>query len=416
MRTAIIIAISVLIAGIIFLLVAGGLSQSGGKEDLYAARHITYSSRDKNPYGSYVPFKLLEHYFDGTKPKVITKPFAKTYVKNGGFMEGSTHYFLITKNLFVTQDDVNAMYNFVRFGNQLFLVLEKTDSLLESSFNFKTKISHFHPNLLLRTEPAEIGTAWQSFSNAHFAPDTLFTSRGPVNQYSLDYADTAVTTILGTNEKHEPNFFRVNVGNGQLFVLLNPAVWTNTFLLEKNNIKALEHQMAYMQQFPSQIYWDEYYKYQTSPQQGDFSSWQVLLRHPPLRWALWLAVLLLLLYVLFEGKRRQRLIPPKPALANTSLDFAETLGRLYYLHHHNGNLAQKMIQHLLEYIRNNYFLNTSRLDQQFVTMLARKSGHPQEAVAEMIAQVHTLRLSDNVSDEELQHFYNSIYQFYLKAN
>jgi hypothetical protein len=305
------------------------------------------------------------------------------------------------------------------------MVVEKTDSLLEAAFNFNTSTPWEREKDSLGTGPVDTAArhrfdlplfAAQSFINQGFAPDTFFSAKGIAMVNRLDKTDTAITTILGTNVLHEPNFFRINAGNGHLFVLLNPMTWTNNFLLEKKNIKALENQMAYLPQYPKNVYWDEYYKHLRYRQRGDFSNWQVLMRHPALKWALWLAVLLLLLYVLFEGKRRQRLIPPKPALTNTSLEFAETLGRLYYLHHDNSNLARKMIQHLLEYIRNHYYLNTSQLNDEFVLLLSRKSGHPQEAVDEMFRQVHALRLAGSVSDSELQHFYNSIYQFYLKAN
>ncbi len=103
---------------------------------------------------------------------------------------------------------------------------------------------------------------------------------------------------------------------------------------------------------------------------------QVMLKYPPLKWALWLALLLVALYIFSESKRRQRIIPDKPVVRNNSIDFAETLGRLYYLHHNNANLAQKMVQHLLEFIRQHYFLNTSQINAEFISGLARKSGFP----------------------------------------
>lgn len=409
MRAAIIITISVLTLSVIFLLALAGISNTTVEDTRFSREHITYSSRDKKPYGSYVPYKLLENFFDNNKAKTITKSFAQTYSKNENFREASNDvYIIVAGRLFATQEDVNAMYSYVSAGNRLFMVVEKTDSLLEAAFNFSTVAD--------TTFKLPYDVATQSFVNPGFAPDTFFSAKGISMLDALDKTDTAVVTILGTNTQHKPNFFRINAGNGHLFVLLNPMTWTNNFLLEKNNIRALENQMAYLPQYPQNVYWDEYYKHLRYRQQGDFSNWQVLMRHSALKWALWLAVLLLLLYVLFEGKRRQRLIPPKPALTNTSLEFAETLGRLYYLHHDNSNLARKMTQHLLEYIRNHYYLNTSQLNDEFVLLLSRKSGHPQEAVAEMFRQVHALRLADSVSDSELQHFYNSIYQFYLKEN
>ncbi|AWO01336.1 hypothetical protein DLD77_06350 [Chitinophaga alhagiae] len=413
MRAVIIIIISIITAALLFLLVlAASVNNNAAVEEArFTRRNISYSSRDKAPYGAFVAHRLLQDQFN-TRPKTITRSFASTYRKNAVMKDYNNLYFIVAGKLYVTAEDVNAMYNYVSNGNRLYLVLEETDSLLEATFNFQTKYMADSAVTL----QFGAGENSQSFSNPHLAPDTLFSAKGIPMNNALALADSAVTTILGTNASHKPNFFRINAGNGQLYVLLNPMTWTNNFLLEKDNIKALETQMAYLPQFPKNVYWDEFYKQLRGRQDGDFSNWQVLMRHPSLRWALWLTVLLLLLYVLFEGKRRQRLIPPKPVLHNSSLDFAETLGRLYYLHHNNKNLAQKMIQHLLEHIRTHYFMNTGQLNAEFISNLSRKSGRPPEVVNNMISQVHAIRMADTVSDEDLQYFYDSIYQFYIKPN
>lgn len=411
MRITIIILTFIVLLFLTGLLIIGGnAAQYGMKEDALTRRSATYASRDKSPLGSYVPFRVMEHFFNDIKPRKVTRPFSYSYRKDANMKGPGSIYFIVAGDLYTTEQDVSAMRNFVTAGNRLFVIVEKTDSLFEAAFRFSIK----RPGRFFYEDAKK--EAAQSFVNSEFAPDTVFTSKGLRMVNFLDRTQPGSTAILGNNANNEPNFFRIKVGKGYLFVLLNPMVWTNYFLMKDNNMKALETQLAYLPQYPDRVYWDEYYKGLRGPQRGDFSNWQVLLKHPALRWALWLGVLLLLLYVLFEGKRRQRLIPSKPVLANASLDFAGTLGRLYYLHHNNSNLAQKMAQHLMEYIRNRYYLNTSQLDAEFVTALSRKSGHPYEDTTALIAQTQYLREAANVADHELQHYYNSIYQFYLKAS
>lgn len=402
------------------LMIIGANTPGGGgnyeEETRLRQGLATYSSRDKAPFGSYVPFKVMENFFQGTKPKTATRSFARTYANTSGLKGQNNAYIIVAERLWLTEADAQAMSSYVQDGNKLFLAIEETDSLLESTFGFKVKRATSVPvPIVLVNKTSGDSIVTQHFSNPHFGADTIFTARGFTQNGHLASPDSGIITILGTNVRHQPNFFRVPHGNGQLIVMLNPMTWTNYFLMKKNNIRALELQMSYLPEFPLNLYWDEYYKHLSGPQRDDFSDWQVLLKHPSLRWALILALVLLLLYILFEGKRRQRLIPPKPVLANTSLDFAETLGRLYYLHHNNGNLAQKMTQHLLEYIRQNYYLNTSAISSEFVTALSRKSGQPREFIEQLMGMVMEVKLSDNISDEQLQHYYNSIYQFYLKA-
>ena len=66
MKTGIIISISVVITVLAVLLMIGA-STSGGrnrqKESRLTRNRLTYSSRDKAPYGSYVPFNVMRHFF-----------------------------------------------------------------------------------------------------------------------------------------------------------------------------------------------------------------------------------------------------------------------------------------------------------------------------------------------------------------
>jgi hypothetical protein len=68
---------------------------------------------------------------------------------------------------------------------------------------------------------------------------------------------------------------------------------------------------------------------------------------------------------LFDSKRRQRIIKPLQPNINTSVAFTETVGRLYLQKKDNRNIADKMITYFLEHIRNQYFLNTNQLNDEF---------------------------------------------------
>ncbi|WP_298711895.1 DUF4350 domain-containing protein [Chitinophaga sp.] len=413
-KRIIIIGLAVAVV-ILFILLLMGISHrvvpvlQQGVDPRYVRTAVHYGNKNTTPYGSKAAFSLLDKYFNGRAPRLTTRPFTYTYRKTKSLEGGNSVYIAVASRLFLTEQDAADMSAYVAAGNQLFLVVESTDSLLENTFGFTTTESGWE------MFPA---SAVQRFVNPAFSPDTVFSGKGiPMNRYLvLEESDSAVITILGNNARHQPNFFRVQHGEGQLFVLLNPMTWTNSWLLENDNVQSLTWQMAYLRMHADHVYWDEFYKYQKVRRTSDnFSDMQVMLKHPPLRWALWLALLLVALYIFSESKRRQRIIPAMPVLRNNSIDFAETLGRLYYLHHNNTNLAQKMAQHLLEYIRQHYFLNTAQINAEFISGLARKSGHPREFIEGMMQMVTEVRLGGDVDDEYLHTFYNSIYQFYQKT-
>ena len=93
------------------------------------------------------------------------------------------------------------------------------------------------------------------------------------------------------------------------------------------------------------------------------------MKHPPLAFAFWLSLILLLLYILFGGKRVQRIIEQLKPNENTTVTFTETIGRLYLQKKDNKNIADKMITYFNEYIRNTYFLNTNLVNDDFIAVL-----------------------------------------------
>lgn len=405
MRSKIFIVITIFVVlCVILLMVAGNQSRSTtARLDLSKQ---SFSYKDKLPGGCYAAYNCLQHLFNGESLKVMTKPFSRTYKKNDYLNKGEgSLYILVTDKLYASPQDVEHMLSFASAGNQLFIAVNQPDSLLKVQLGFAVDSQQY----IFRPSGST-----ERYVNPYMGADTAFSRKGIYAGRYFTGMDTANTTILATNDAQQPNFIRVSYGKGNIFVLLNPSSFTNYFLMHKDNVASLEKQMAYTYNTPSGVYWDEYYKYLNGPQ-GDFSEWQVLLRYPAMRWALWLFVVLLLLYVLFESKRRQRIIPDKPVLANNSLEFVETLGQLYYQQGNNRNLAQKMTMHWTEYVRTRFYLGTQHLNAAFVDTLTRKSGQPYAVVRGIVESIHHIQLSEQVSDTDLQKFYKSIHQFYLNT-
>ena len=113
----------------------------------------------------------------------------------------------------------------------------------------------------------------------------------------------------------------------------------------------------------------------------------------------------------FESKRKQRAIPVKPTLKNASVDFVQTIGRLYFQRKDNKNLAGKMITHFLEQVRQHYNIPTSNLDQHFEKKLSYKSGHNPDDVKELVQHIKVVQERPIVSDELLLAFNQKLDKF-----
>jgi len=409
-KSKILIIIGVVVFAFLALLIFASRSAQPDSKNIDEKELVrqSFSYKDKSPGGCYAMFKALSHmYYYEMKPQVVTKPFSRSYAKDATLSSSSYNlYIVIANKLLVSDDDARNMVKFASAGNELFIATTRPDSALMA---------------LLHIGVADEGifqlytNAEQHYVNKYLAPDTLFSRKGIKGGSYFTDMDSSNTTILGTDAFTRPNFVRITVGDGAVFVLLQPSTLTNYFLMHASNMVSLERQLAYTNLYADHVYWDEFYKYQTYRQSSDFSEWQVLMRYPSMRWALWLAVALLLIYIIFESKRRQRIIPEKPILVNNSLEFVDALGQLYYQQHDNKNLAQKIVQHWLEFIRTRYYLNTNVLDDKFADALSRKSVMPLEQVNGILRDIKRIQSEITVSDEYLKDFYKNIQSFYLNT-
>jgi hypothetical protein len=240
--------------------------------------------------------------------------------------------------------------------------------------------------------------------------------------------DSANTRVLGVNESGKPNYIIMFIGKGRLYLHAAPRTFGNYFLLTANNYQYLDNVLSYLRFEPKNVYWDEYYSNQSFSRskktsggggggQADndrekFSPFDVIKKNPPLLWAFWLAVIALLLYVLVNIKRKQRVIDEIKPNTNTTVTFTETVGRLYLQKKNNKNIAEKMITYFYEHIRNSYFLNTAHVNNEFMSSLSRKSGVPIETTQKLFGTIDAVNAGKNVNDIDLLQLNDLIQKFY----
>jgi hypothetical protein len=71
-----------------------------------------------------------------------------------------------------------------------------------------------------------------------------------------------------------------------------------------------------------------------------------------------------------------------------------------------------MIQHFLEYVRSQYYINTNKLDDDFVKALSTKSGVDLATTHTLLLQIHTVYLREDINEAFIYSLYNLIQKFY----
>jgi hypothetical protein len=119
--------------------------------------------------------------------------------------------------------------------------------------------------------------------------------------------------------------------------------------------------------------------------------------------------------MLFESKRRQRVIPDVQPPVNSTLEFINTVGRLYYQQKDHTNLAKKKVTFFLERIRKQYYIDTQELDDEFIEILSARSGIEQEFIASLVTLLRDIQHSNQIDEKRLLHLNQQIELFNLKS-
>ena len=104
-------------------------------------------------------------------------------------------------------------------------------------------------------------------------------------------------------------------------------------------------------------------------------------------WAWYMGLGMVLLYVLIQSKRKQRILPFIPPKKNVSLAYAQTIGRLYFLKNNHLHLAKQKVQLFTYYMKNRHGIVLGQWSDEVKTKIkikTRKTSEEIDALAEVI--------------------------------
>lgn len=158
--------------------------------------------------------------------------------------------------------------------------------------------------------------------------------------------------------------------------------------------------------------WDEF---SSLGAEEDTSLMRVFFKYPALRYAWLLSLFSLLLFVLYNIKRKQRIIPVAEPLKNTTVEFVKIVGQVYYRQYDHADIARKKITYLLDYIRTHYNLKMDEPNADFARILAEKAGVDAVLVSGLVMQIARVYRYNIVSTSDLAELNKSIESFYKKT-
>lgn len=400
-----------IVIGIIIVLIIALAKYMGFGHTKIIDWEESYNEKSTKPYGVSILYKELPLLFKDKKVRTVY--YTPTTYLNANSEDGyGDHvaegvYMVVGNSDYLDSYDIKELMRFTSEGNTLFIsdyyIPEKLSDTLELELEHNTNgvdsISRYvFKNKTLLKNPVKIN---KNEGDVTFAPNTALSA-----YQILGYAKR--------NDSLKPNFISLKHGEGQIVLHLEPKVFTNYHLLKEERYKYAEVVLSYLPN--ANVYFDSYSKiydsyYGDAEQESDL---QWFLEQRAFKWAWYLALLFTLIFVLFNAKRRQRIIKIIKPLENTSIAFVKTISNLYFETQDHKNLIDKKITYFLEKIRTDYNMDTSILDAHFIDKLTAKSGQKKKVVTKLINYINWLRTKSEFFEENLVHLNRHIEAFYSK--
>lgn len=341
----------------------------------------TFKHNDTQPYGCYAFDSLMSQ----TMPQgySVSEKRLNTLVKEK----------LAPRNYLITMDDIDfdtsdykALRSLATAGSRVIVAgnrsyTDEMDSLIFKDYGVRFSHDGYQWRKAVRSGVLFEPVYWNEDDRYGFSsydiPEVIragFLTTDTISTLkTLAFAENSIEMA----ERTSPVAVSVQVGKGAIIFVCEPLLFTNYGILMKSTRGYTMRLMSQLQNAPverltwycpvadNEIFMDE------SKSPTDF-----FLDHKPLRVALWLTVLLIVLLMIFKARRRQRAIPIYHEPKNRTLEFAKLIGTLYYQRRDNLDLVKKKYRIFAELLRRRLAIDvmTVRDEQSDVDVLAQRTG------------------------------------------
>jgi hypothetical protein len=379
----------------------------------------TYNESPKQPYDFGVFNALIKskgNYLTVKKNQSLSQ-FIKT-------SETGSTYLFTGEYCYLTKNELDSLLTFASLGNQLVFISEsvpdtlltlmgeydsdyKINKLFESKVDIKllnnnSRLKDYKFNYRYYNKKYNQNIDWQYISE----PIML-------DYYYEDYEYRAIP--LGTIN-NRTNFIKFTLGEGEVFIHTNPILFTNYALKNKEGFQYINecfngiNTLKVYHDFASKSYKSDAEKmYRKSETPLSF-----ILQQRALKWAWYLLIAAVVLFIAFKLKRQQAIIPVLEQKRNTSIQFIKTLSQLFFAKKENYFMAEKKMSLFLYFIRHKFSISTHQMDEKNLKLLSFKSKVPQTEIVKIFDYYNQVIQSKKrqIDETNLLELYKRINHFY----
>lgn len=364
----------------------------------------SYNRNDKIPFGCYAIFGLLKNFAADVKVNKVT-----TYELNESKPGTGNALIVVNENLEMSALDTRSLLLFIEKGNTVVLSANQFGRVLEDTLHLETAYNYY-----FSTGPLDSMLKKPAFEIKYVQPNNNLKNKykypAVATESYFTKFDTATYRIVAVNKAQKPVILSKKTGKGKLIVCSLPDVFGNLFIVDHQN-RYFTYTLLSMLNTKT-IIWDEFYKPYKIREKGLF---QFIFESDPLYMAYCIFILTLIVFMVFEMKRRQRSIPVIDPPKNTTLEFIDVVSHVYFNSSNHKYIAGEAIHYFYFDIRRKFGVNTTMINADFYTTMHRLSGVAFEEVKNLFTYCENIKNAPLLTQNDLLELNNRINKFKQKS-
>ena len=358
-----------------------------------------YLAKSKSPFGCYAIYNLL----DDTYAATTTNNTQTLYNLNAKGQQ-NTSLLIINNKIDFNASDMKSLYSFLQRGNTVFIAAGNFNGALADSLHLRTEVAAWHyyseiDSLISKTGETISFTAKNISAEAYPYPQLALSSH-------FTSFDTTKFRVMAYYGDKRACLIKGSVNKGTLYLMSIPDAFGNYFIANHKNRRAAYTMLSCLKN--ENLVWDEYYK---TFNITNYSAIKFILDSDALYTAYLLMIIVIVFYMIFEGRRRQRAVPLLVKPANSTLEFVNVISHVYYSSKNHHHITSEKIKYFYEMVRKKFGMDTGNIDEAFISEVSELSGVPGKTVKQLFAYTEKIRQSADVTDLELAELNRQIHNF-----
>ena len=362
----------------------------------------TFRHTDKQPFGSC----LFDSLLSSTMPKGYTITDSSLYVLAKDSLQ-PRGILVVADQLDLTIIDIRAVEAMANNGSHVMLVSHGLGDPMCNTLKIRVwgYGDSFDLQNFVKYNKERESFEWGSKENG-YKPRRYKVFRPLITRkfnFETDSLDNVIRPCLDQQAtlRHDAVSATFRQGKGYITFCSLPLLFTNYGIVDQDNATFSLRLLTLMKDLP--VVRTEAYCPQTSDEVQQ-SPLRYAISQPPLRWALYTLMVGALLFLIFEGRRRQRVIPIEKAPENHSLEFIRLVGSLYYHSRERRSLVVRKWTYFAEELRRNIHLDVTDASEDDVTLptLARLTAIDEQEIRTLILQLRHLVGADETEISKKQ--------------